>query len=178
MGAWLRHAGRWAVWCVLAVGLVLTAVPTALADEEGLLAWWRFDEGAGPTVLDAVTQTADPLAGNFRFVAGVHGKGLKCDGFTTCLTRKAAAAPRLGDAFTIQAWVAVQAYPWGWCPIVSQRDGRTAGYLFGLDARGRVGLHLAVDGQWHECTSQTGVPLMEWAHVAGTYDSGSGRTGT
>jgi len=145
-------------------------------EQEGLLAWWRFDEDAGRTVRDGVTRSADPLSGNYRFVAGVQGKGLKCDGFTTAVTRKADAAPRLGDAFTIESWVAVQAYPWGWCPVVGQRENRSAGYFFGLDARGRVGLHVAGDGQWHECTSQQGVPLMEWVHVACTFDAGSGLT--
>jgi hypothetical protein len=90
--------------------------------------------------------------------------------------RRAEDAPKLEDAFTIQAWVAIQAYPWGWCPIVTQRKGKIAGYFFGVDARGRVGLHLAMDGQWRECTSEVVLPLMEWTHIAGTFDSGSGLT--
>ena len=43
-----------------------------------------------------------------------------------------------------------------------------------VDARGRVGLHMAVGGQWRECTSEVTVPLMTWVHVAGTFDAGSG----
>ncbi|MBI4581638.1 MAG: LamG domain-containing protein [Planctomycetes bacterium] len=141
-----------------------------------MLAWWRFDEGRGRTTIDAAGKKADQLVGNLSFAEGVSGTGLKCDGFTTGLTRTAKDAPRPGNTFTIQAWVALQAYPWGWCPAVTQRAGQAAGYLFGVDARGRVGLHLAVGGQWRECTSETMLPLMEWAHVAGTFDGTSGMT--
>lgn len=89
--------------------------------------------------------------------------------------RKASEAPVLGEAFTIEAWVAVQAYPWGWCPIVAQHDGREAGYFFGMEAGGYVALRLAVDGQWQECLSKkVNVPLMEWCHIAGTFDAGEG----
>jgi hypothetical protein len=158
----------------LAFGVLLAAAATAPAGQDGVLAWWRFDEGGGQTAIDAVQQTKDSIEGNYKFIEGVSGTGLKCDGFTTCVTRKAEAAPRLGERFTIEAWVAVQAYPWGWCPIVGQRADRSAGYFFGMDARGRVGLHLAAGGKWQECTSEAMVPLMEWAHVAGTFDSGSG----
>ena len=118
----------------------------------------------------------DAVTGNYRLVAGVRGLGLSCDGFTTCVTRKAADAPRLGSGFTIEAWVAVQAYPWGWCPIVSQREDRKTGYLFGVDAQGHVGLHLAVGEQWRECNSERTLPLMQWSHVAGTFDADSGLT--
>ncbi|HSW46382.1 MAG TPA: LamG domain-containing protein [Phycisphaerae bacterium] len=160
----------------LLVGVSLTIARSASAGQEGMLAWWRFDEGKGNATIDAASRMTDQLGGNFRFAEGASGTGLKCDGFTTCLTRKAKDTPKLGDTFTIQAWIAVQAYPWGWCPVVTQRAGQTAGYLFGVDARGRVGLHLALGGQWRECTSETMLPLMKWAHVAGTFDAGSGLT--
>ena len=138
------------------------------------VAYWAFDSEDAGSVADRVSGASDRITGNHRLIEGVTGRALKCDGFTTCVTRKAQDAPRLGGEFTIQAWVAVQAYPWGWCPIVSQRDGRTAGYLFGVDARGRVGLHLAVGGQWQECNSEKSLPLMQWSHVAATFDGHSG----
>lgn len=154
--------------------VLLTADRSAFAADDGLLAWWRFDDNKGRTAVDAVSGTTDQLIGNFKFAEGISGTGLKCDGFTTCLTRNAKDAPKPGRAFSVEAWVAVQAYPWGWCPVVSRRTGHTAGYLFGVDARGRVGLHMAVGGQWRECTSEATVPLMTWVHVAGTFDAGSG----
>lgn len=136
-------------------------------------AHWDFDTTEQGCVLDRAGGVRDAVTGNYRLIEGVAGRALKCDGFTTCVTCKAQDAPRLGSAFTIQAWVAVQAYPWGWCPIVSQRDGRKAGYFFGVDARGRVGLHLALDGQWRECNADKPLSLMRWSHVAATFDAAS-----
>ncbi len=130
--------GRSCVYCheprgstlrvILTAGIALAAYRPAFAESEELLAWWRFDEVKNKTVIDAASRMADSLSGNYRLAKGVSGQGLKCDDFTTCATRSAGKAPQLGDAFTIQAWVAPQAYPWGWCPIVAQREGRARGY--------------------------------------------------
>ena len=161
----------------VAMTLLTCSLPggrSAQAVESGPISWWDFNEADEACMIDRVSGSRDVLSGNWRLGTGASSHALKCDGFTTCLTRKAPDAPRLGDAFTIQAWVAVQTYPWGWCPIVTQRGDRRSGYRFAVDARGRVGLHLAVGGQWQECTSAATVPLMRWAHIAATFDARSG----
>jgi hypothetical protein len=122
----------------------------------------------------------DEISGNFKFVEGVAGKALKFDGFTTSVIRKAEQAPKLGDAFTIEAWVALGAYPWNWCPIVSQSDFGKSGYYFGVDSNGRFGLCVKAGGQWYECRSQlpqraavgpkVSLDLRKWYHLAAVYD--------
>lgn len=159
----------------IAIALCLTWTISAIALSEPL-ASWRFDEIANHNTFDDATGLQDKVQGRFQLVPGVSGNALKCDGFTTCVTRSAKHAPSLGDAWTIEAWVAVQAYPWGWCPIVAQREGRESGYLFGIDAEGHLGLHLAIKGQWHECTSERKLGLMTWRHVAGVFDKNDGVT--
>ena len=114
--------------------------------------------------------------GRLRNARGALGKGLKCDGLTSCIIRKAAKAPKLAGPFAIEAWVAPQTYPWNWCPIVAQNRDEEAGYYFGLDADGHVGLLLAVDGQWKTCVSETRLPLLKWSHVGGTFDPKQGIT--
>jgi len=148
---------------LILIWLTWTMAPITVADK---LAQWPFD----------LIHNTDMHTGRGWLVDGVRGKALKCDGFTTCVTRSAKHAPSLGDAWTIEAWVAVQAYPWGWCPIVAQREGRESGYLFGIDAEGHLGLHLAIKGQWHECTSERKLGLMTWHHVAGVFDKNDGIT--
>ncbi|MHC4500862.1 MAG: LamG domain-containing protein, partial [Planctomycetota bacterium] len=89
--------------------------------------------------------------------------------------RRASDSPRLTKGLSVEAWVAPQAYPRNWCAIVNQEEDRKAGYFFGVDAFGHVGLHLAVEGKWYECTSKATVPFMEkWSHIAGTFDKDSG----
>jgi concanavalin A-like lectin/glucanase superfamily protein len=163
--------------------LVLTAVfllvyalaPLSnLMAEDRLVAWWKFDETAAELAQDGTIQAHDTLKGYYRFVEGVTGKGLRLDGSTTRLLRPAARAPRLSGAFTIEAWIAPQAYPWNWCAIANQEKNHRAGYLFGIDAYGHIGLHLAVNGKWQTCDSKEKVPFMEWSYVVATFDKSTG----
>ncbi|MHC4343365.1 MAG: LamG domain-containing protein [Planctomycetota bacterium] len=145
------------------------------AADEGLVAWWKFDEGSGRTGVDSISGLQDTIKGNFRYIEGVSGSAIKSDGFTTRVIRKAADVPRLTDEFTVEAWIAPQAYPWNWCAIVNQEKEHQAGYFLGIDVIGHVGLHLAIDGKWYECTSEDTVPFMEkWSHIAGTFDKEAG----
>ena len=168
--------------------LAILLVKCALAGDEGLVAWWKFDEGEGKTALDSVSGVEDEIRGNFKFVNGSINRALKFDGFTTSVVRKAAKAPKLGDAFTIEAWVALGAYPWNWCPIVSREKEEKAGYYFGIDSQGRLGLSIGAGGEWLSCKSEisaerrrqigpkVGLDLRTWHHLAGVYDSESGIT--
>ena len=134
--------------------------------------WWGFDGTDGQTAIDCVTGTADRIEGRFRRVDGVKGSALKFDGFTTAVVREAAAAPRLEGAFTIEAWVALGAYPWNFCPVLSQRRGEDAGYDFAIGPRGEVRLAVAASGEWRECVSgDFAIELRRWTHVACTCDA-------
>lgn len=146
-----------------------------VAADDGLLAWWKLDEGKGKTAIDSISQKEDTIFGNFWYVPGVSGTGVKFDGFTTHIIRKAGDVPRFTDAFSVGAWVAPQAYPWNWCAIVNQEKDRKKGYFFGIDELGHVGLELAVDGEWKQCTTEERIRFMtEWAHIAATFDKDKG----
>ena len=159
------------------VGLTvyLFAAGTACANEDDLIAFWKFNEGKGKTAIDSVSGSRDSIKGNFRYIKAVSGTGIKCDGFTTRITRKADDSPELAGSFTIQAWIAAQAYPWNWCAIVNQHKDNKAGYFFGIDQLGHVGLHLAVDDKWQKCTSEKSIEFMKnWSHIAGTFSEDKG----
>jgi hypothetical protein len=145
-------------------------------DEKGIVAWWTFDETEDKLVKDIAKGIQDKINGNFRYVQGSTGKAIKFDGFTTSVTRKASEAPQLSDGFTIEAWVAVAAYPWNWCPIVSQQKVKEAGYAFEIGPRGEFGLKLFSGGKWQECLSEAKIPLKKWVHIAGVYDEAKGIT--
>ena len=138
----------------------------ALAADRPPVASWSFDQGAA----------GDELRGFHKFVDGVAGKALRFDGQTTAVVRAAAKMPRLSGAFSVEAWVAIQTYPWTWCAIANQEKDRRAGYFFGVDPEGHFGLQLAVNGGWQECRSGAGLPLYAWNHLLGTYDPAAGIT--
>lgn len=156
-------------------------------------AWWKLDGDASDAtgkhpattravteqssisqVTDKATRRPDRGVGFLEYVDGVKGRGLKFDGFTACVIRDAASVPAMGEAFTCEAWVAPQEYPWNWTAILNQEQGHKAGWFFGISGEGRVGLHVAKDGQWLECNSTSQIPLLKWSHVMGTYDAREG----
>lgn len=150
--------------------------PNVARAQAGPVVWWSFEDGSDNTANDVAGRHSDRIIGNTWRVRGVAGSALKCDGFTSRVVREAAAAPDLSKGFTVEAWIAVRAYPWGWCPIVSQRRDKTAGYFLGLDAEGHLSLQAALGGQWVACTTRSRLPLFEWVHVVGSSDPQAGLT--
>ena len=142
--------------------------------EKGLVAWWTFDDGQENVTKESIGLVNDKISGNYKYVKGVSGSALKFDGFTTVVTRKGDKAPRMSGDLSVEAWLALAAYPWNWCPIVSQMQDKSRGYFFGVDARGHVGLKIFIDGNWATCTSEIKIPLKEWVHLSGTYNSKTG----
>jgi hypothetical protein len=139
------------------------------------LAWWRFDEVSDGRTPELGAQRGDTIAGSFKLVPGVVGKALKFDGFTAEIVRPAASAPRLTDSFTIEAWVALGAYPWNWCPLIEQSSKTKAGYSLAIGPRGQFRLGLAAGGKWRECMTKDFVaPLRQWTHVAASFERGKG----
>ncbi len=180
-GALLRlefELSRKIVACSL-VGLVLLCLVPGYATAQsnrGPVAWWKFDAGSGNHVLESVHHQQDPILNQFQWVPAVSGTGLKFDGFTTVITSDASHTPHLGESFTIEAWVALHEYPVNWVAIVDQEKDHRAGYYFGIDSEGRLGLQLEVWGNWEECIASVRIPLMKWAHVVGVYDENTGIT--
>jgi hypothetical protein len=144
------------------------------AQEQGLVARWSFEKAATPLTRDSVSGAQDKVEGFFKYVPGVAGTGLRFDGYTTHVIRAAKNAPQLGDAFSVEAWVALNVLPWNWAPIVDHEQFQQVGYSFGIDAFGHLGLQVSVNGVWQSLYSTAELPLKRWAHVAGTFDSTRG----
>ncbi|MCA0755991.1 GH32 C-terminal domain-containing protein [Paenibacillus sp. N4] len=152
----------------------------------GLAAHWPLDEGSGAAAFDTAGGLADDvsyalLQGRFTGKAepqwrpGVCGGALLFDGYSTWITRKAAEAPKLDDAFTISAWVAPRSYEWGaegrLSAIVNRHDREAAeGFVLGMFRHGSWSLQLGASGRWYElwCRDR---PLEKgkWSHVAATF---------
>ncbi len=138
------------------------------------MAKWSFDETEGTTARESVTGVDDKITGIFKHVPGVSHGALRFDGDTTGMVHPSAAAPKLTTAFSIESWIAINTYSWNWIPLVDQRKGEEAGYLFGIDSFGHLGLQLAANGHWQSLTSTVQIPLKKWTHVAATFDSSRG----
>jgi len=78
-----------------------------------------------------------------------------------CVVREANKARRLFDAFTLEAGVALEAYSWNWCLILSQEKNELVGYSFGIGPQGELGFKVSIRGAWKICTSQAKIPLRK-----------------
>ena len=165
---------------ILALGLPLlsTAAPTAPSPQKPA-AYWSFDQllGGDPNskvVHEPVAGVHDAVAGFPALAEGVAANALILDGLSTRLVRPADKVPAPEGAFSFEAWVALQEYPWNWAAIANQERDHKEGWFFGISGEGRLGLHVAKDGKWIECNSKSQLPLLKWTHVAGSYDPASG----
>jgi Concanavalin A-like lectin/glucanases superfamily len=172
--SWVRHR----LCRVLTGCLLLLLVPAQRAGGEAPapVARWSLDEPAGSVVHDSINHADGEITGIFRRVAGVSGNAVRLDGDTAAITVPAARAPTMKQAFTVEAWIVINVYPWNWVPIVDQRRAEQAGYFFGIDSFGHLGIQLAVNGQWEFLTSQQSLPLKHWVFVAATFDPSQGMT--
>jgi len=163
---------------VLTSGLLcaVLAPRCTFGQDRAPVAHWSFDEARGKVTQDSVTKIGDKIEGYAKYVRGVSGTGLRFDGYTTGVVRESKKAPRLKDAFTVEAWVALNTYPWNLAPIVDDEADQQVGYALGIDPLGHVSLQVSVDRVWETVTTAAQLPLKKWAHVAGVFDSGSGLT--
>ncbi len=145
------------------------------AQKSGLIAKWSFQQDQGDTVPDSVHNAQGKIGGLYKYVHGVTGSALRFDGYTTSVTVPAREATSVGtDGFTVDAWVALNTYPWNWAPVVDQEREQQEGFAFGIDAFGHVGLRASIDGQWKSLTSTERLPLKKWALITGSYDANHG----
>ena len=156
--------------------LAILSAFSVSAAEDGPSAWWNFDSGNVLVATDVVKGSNNSIQGYGYHVEGVVGSALKYDGLTTRVICQAGSYVDLQNGFTVEAWIAPQEYSWGWTGIVDQEKGHSEGFSFGIDYIGRVGLMMAIDGEWQGVVSEQGVPLLKWTHVAASYDPSQGIT--
>jgi hypothetical protein len=132
--------------------------------------FWDFEKNFIKTSMEGISGSADILEGNGKEAKGIKGTGLRLDGFTACLRRKAEYKKMPSDELTIEAWVALGNYPWNWCPIITTESNEVKGYRLLLGPLGQISLQGAIGEQWISCSSrQEVVPLHRWVHIVGVY---------
>jgi len=145
--------------------------------------WLRFDEGlTGDSyhTKDAVTGKSCVIQGNKRlWKRGVSGSALAFDGYQSKVTLASPESPDyLREQLSLEAWVALGAYPWNETAIVHQTNPagtRPKGYLLGIDDIGRPVMRVCVEGKWQRLVASKALDLYRWTHIAGTFDGDEGR---
>jgi len=146
---------------------------------------WSFDESFGDTTLEKVTGKKCAITGDKSlWKSGISGTALQFDGYKSEITLPSYQAPGISDAITLEAWVAIGAYPWNWTPIIQQCDDVTegvqnnnendVGYFIGINGLGYPGFKIRVGNKWEELVSEKLLERRQWYHIAGTYDKQTG----
>jgi hypothetical protein len=150
---------------------LITAVPFFVMGQQPLMQW-DFENIKNRHTQEVSTNIKDTIEGNFEEAAGVSGKGLRLDGFTTRVIRQGSDLAKPGTEFTVEAWVALGEYPWNWCPLITTESNEVAGYRLMIGPLGQVSLQTAIGEQWISCTSATEtLPLRTWMHIVGVYQA-------
>jgi hypothetical protein len=187
--------------------LIVISILTSYS-QKNLAAYWSFDTlrqevkilkmVRGQTFVpkeqfaytrESISGRENDLNGKFyKSVAGVKGNSLLLDGYTNYIElsgrrrREEAVinSPRVTGPFTIEAWIAIGAYPENLCAIADNQDdvadGSYNGYFFGLDAMGRLAFRIATKGKYEEIISSKTLPLNTWIHIAAVYSPNDGMT--
>lgn len=177
--------------------IVLLSLMSAAVWARTPVASWSFETLPQAKEGEDAKTMVETIQGNWLQRPGVKGLALRLDGYSTRLVRAAQHAPSLGGGLTVEAWVALGAYPWNWAPVLAREktqcisaprrdicwpatidaDQAQAGYYFGLGPRGQFALQLALDGNWQICASEDFViGLSKWHHIAASYDPQAGVT--
>jgi hypothetical protein len=164
------------------------------------VAYFSFDEGLKPNsdeTNEIVTRTKCAIEGpKSVWKAGVSGTALAFDGYWSKVTLPKERAPVIGDALTVEAWIAPGAYSISrWTGIVQHSDWEAdlranyyfdqnewgerqlgerlvKGYFLGIDEFGHVGFQLNVANEILKLKSQESAELYQWTYVAGTLGDG------
>jgi len=159
---------------------------------------WQFDENHDIEMKygkrwgkfyanETVTNSEFKIKGLAKYVPGVKGSAIKFDGFSSYVEGVPSTFEDDNDdgpfprEISIEAWIALGAYPWNWAPIITVGKYKVTGFYFGVDSRGRLGFHMSdATSVWHEANSKLnhqtklGMELHKWHHVVGTYSPRNG----
>ena len=152
-----------AAFSLLAVGCVCHAADRSTGSEEGLVAYWRFDEDAGDTVGDVTGNGhLGKIKGDLKRVKGRVGNAVRVSGEKGCGV-VVADAPALNPtaAITVECWVKPDSLKRdAQYDIVNKAGDRGPGYRFGIAWGG--GLRF-VSGEGYESAGHK--PAAEPTHA-------------
>jgi hypothetical protein len=157
---------------------------TASVNTSGLVGYWRFEEGTGTTVSDSSgygnNGTINNLDNGVSWATGRFGRGLRFENITSNLYAKIDNAATLNPtlAITLESWVKLNTEQAPWSAPFITKSGQYALY-HDFDAPNRITFYLKNSSGtqfWPSVTGDDKVPINQWLHVVGTYDSSTNLT--
>jgi hypothetical protein len=156
------------VKCVsLAIVLLFILTTYAFSAQEGLVGYWKFDEGKGDIASDSSGNKNDgKLVRAPVWVDGKFGKALKFD----AALRQKVEVPhsdnlaKIASALTIEAWVNPANFS-AWISFGVKGD-----ITYGIFINTSAAVRFHYSGGSTLDTPVNSIKANEWTHIAGTYD--------
>ena len=121
---------------------------------------WSFDQVAPAAPLEEVSKHADQVSGFHDPADGIGSGAIQLDGYTGFVER-AKFGQNLPPRFTINAWLALESYPWFRSPVFDLRHAEQDGVLLGVNRAGKLTAALGQPGNWVEIEGPL-LPLKQW----------------
>lgn len=165
--------------------LLLAYNANAAVVTNGLVSWWKLDEGTGNAIYDTApagnnntgstynapawtTDTPGAASTSALDFNGSNQYGRISTGSTTTLA--------IADAITVEAWVKTDTLTSSWPAFVSRQESTAYSWVLGYDNASKMRFRVwTVDGggtKYEAQVSTTDIPSTgEWFHIVGTFDS-------
>ncbi len=145
-----------------------------LSPLDGLVGYWKLDDGAGMVASDASGHGHDgSISGNPVWSAGQVDGGLTLDGAGDSILVPDSPDLEVAGAITLAAWIRPQRFA-DQVIIKKARSGAVDGYELGLSVNGDVFVRFnqTSSGNTYRLGSYKAYPAdgSRWIHVAATYD--------
>ena len=151
---------------------------------KSLVAYWNLNEACGATAHDKSTYTNTATLVNMNtntcWVNGVYGRALHLDGVDDYVSCTSNPSMNCTNAITLEAWVRPESVKSNnyECIIIKNAPENTSMHTLyalwiGWSDR-RIAFYIWTESSAYEFWSRNEIPLDEWSHVVGTYDSDAG----
>ncbi len=144
---------------------------------------FHFDEATGDKTRETRSARMVPIDGHTAYWrAGVSGTALQFDGYTTQVQIDKDLSDSVKNSISMDAWIAIAAYPWNTCPIVQQvevaEDGKTEGngFMLAMEADGKPSMWVTIGGKRIELKGEEIIPRFRWTRLTGVVDAGAEKT--
>jgi len=141
--------------------------------DEGLVGYWKFDEGSGTTVQDSSPESNDGnIFGSTWTSDAVLGNALDFDGSDDYVSVPNSSSLNPSREITLTAWIKIPSYNHQGVISKGVEAGAALPYFLSIQDAGelRLGVCNTSPQGFHDVWGST-VPLNQWVFVAGTFST-------
>lgn len=125
-----------------------------------VLSRWSFDQIANASAVEEVSNQSDRIVGYHDPADGIGTGAIQLDGYTGFVER-AKFGKNLPPQFTLNAWLALESYPWFRSPVFDLRKAEKDGVILGVGRTGKLAMGIGQPTDWVEIEGPL-LPLKEW----------------